>query len=263
LEIFLKRKLLTAAAVLTALMSFFCFCLPDKERAVTVFIDGESQEISTSGKTVAEVLSMQNIALGADDKTLPAQEEECGGFIEVIRVTKDTIIEEKKIAYPVERVQSETMFAGQERIKQKGVSGLEKSVYEIVLENGIEISRSLIEKTLVKEPVKQVVEIGNLHTTARGGEVLNFSKTLTMAATGYTHTGNMTYTDIWPYVGIVAVDPRVIPLRTRVFVEGYGYATAMDIGSAIKGNRIDLFFDTRAEAMKWGRRNVQVYLLEQ
>lgn len=83
-----------------------------------------------------------------------------------------------------------------------------------------------------------------------------------MSATAYTHTGNKTYTGIWPSVGIVAVNPKVIPLGTRLYIDGYGYATAMDTGGAIKGNKIDLFFETRAEALKWGRRNVQVFVLK-
>jgi 3D (Asp-Asp-Asp) domain-containing protein len=62
--------------------------------------------------------------------------------------------------------------------------------------------------------------------------------------------------------GVVAVDPRVIPLRTRLYVPGYGYAIAGDTGGAIKGNRIDLGFATYAEAIRWGRRPVEVYILD-
>ena len=62
--------------------------------------------------------------------------------------------------------------------------------------------------------------------------------------------------------GVVAVDPRVIPLRTRLYVEGYGPALAADVGAAIKGNRIDVFFETVDEALRYGRRQVNVYILE-
>jgi 3D (Asp-Asp-Asp) domain-containing protein len=62
--------------------------------------------------------------------------------------------------------------------------------------------------------------------------------------------------------GVVAVDPRVIPLGTRLFIPGYGYAVAGDTGSAIKGNRIDLGFATYAEAVRFGRQTVTVYILE-
>jgi 3D (Asp-Asp-Asp) domain-containing protein len=60
----------------------------------------------------------------------------------------------------------------------------------------------------------------------------------------------------------VAVDPRVIPLRSRLYVEGYGLAIAGDTGRAIKGNRIDLGFNTYREAMRFGRRSVIVHILE-
>jgi len=62
--------------------------------------------------------------------------------------------------------------------------------------------------------------------------------------------------------GIVAVDPEVIPLGTRLYVEGYGYALAADTGSAIKGDRIDLFMADRDEALAFGVRQVRVYLLD-
>ncbi len=57
------------------------------------------------------------------------------------------------------------------------------------------------------------------------------------------------------------VDDRVIPMGTRLYIPGYGFAVAADRGSAIKGNRIDLCFNTYAEAKRWGRRKIKVYLL--
>ena len=62
--------------------------------------------------------------------------------------------------------------------------------------------------------------------------------------------------------GVIAVDPRVIPLGTHVYVPGYGYAVAADTGGAIKGNRIDLCYATNAEAVQWGRRTVTIVILD-
>ena len=62
--------------------------------------------------------------------------------------------------------------------------------------------------------------------------------------------------------GVVAVDPRVIPLGTKLYIEGYGNAIAGDTGGAIKGNRIDLFFSSNSEAMNFGRRTVKVTILK-
>ncbi|HET6947256.1 MAG TPA: 3D domain-containing protein, partial [bacterium] len=62
--------------------------------------------------------------------------------------------------------------------------------------------------------------------------------------------------------GVVAVDPAVIPLGSRLYIEGYGYAIAADTGSAIKGMRIDLGYDTKGQALRFGRRPVRVYIIQ-
>lgn len=64
-----------------------------------------------------------------------------------------------------------------------------------------------------------------------------------------------------PHLKVIAVDPRVIPLGTKVYVEGYGYAIAGDTGSAIKGNKIDVFFPTKSQAYNWGRKKVKIKIL--
>ncbi|MFC4355724.1 3D domain-containing protein [Chryseomicrobium palamuruense] len=65
-----------------------------------------------------------------------------------------------------------------------------------------------------------------------------------------------------PHLKVIAVDPSVIPLGTKVYVEGYGYAIAGDIGSAIKGNKIDVFFPTKSQAYNWGRKKVKIKILD-
>jgi len=99
--------------------------------------------------------------------------------------------------------------------------------------------------------------------TSRGGKVL------TMVATAYDgcYECNKPYYGLPSYIGlpldrgIVAVDPRVIPMGTRLYVEGYGEAIAADQGNAIKGNRIDLFFDTHQQALNYGMKTVKVTIL--
>jgi len=77
---------------------------------------------------------------------------------------------------------------------------------------------------------------------------------------GFTASGSKTNRDPNGY-STIAVDPRVIPMGSKVYIEGYGYAIASDTGSAIKGNIIDVFFNTEAEALNWGRRNVKIRIL--
>jgi 3D (Asp-Asp-Asp) domain-containing protein len=92
------------------------------------------------------------------------------------------------------------------------------------------------------------------------------SRSMAMNASAYTayDDGNGHYTFGGNLVrkGIIAVDPTVIPLGTRVFIPGYGYAIADDIGGAIKGNKIDMAFESRSEALQFGRQTVTVYILD-
>jgi 3D (Asp-Asp-Asp) domain-containing protein len=80
-------------------------------------------------------------------------------------------------------------------------------------------------------------------------------------ATAYCYTGNRTATGTWPSRGTIAVDPTIIPLGTRLFVEGYGEGIAEDTGGAIKGEIIDLYMEDRNEALSWGRRQVEVRII--
>lgn len=83
--------------------------------------------------------------------------------------------------------------------------------------------------------------------------------TLTVVATGYSLKGQ-TATGIPTSWGVVAVDPAVIPLGTRMTIPGYGEGIAADVGSAVRGATIDLWFPTRAQALAWGRRTVTITL---
>lgn len=65
-----------------------------------------------------------------------------------------------------------------------------------------------------------------------------------------------------PGLKVIAVDPKVIPLGSKVWVEGYGNAIAGDTGGAIKGNKIDVFIPTQSQALKWGRKNVKIKILK-
>lgn len=105
--------------------------------------------------------------------------------------------------------------------------------------------------------------------TVSRGVSSNRGTSMSMVATGYDDSweSNYPYYGAPSYIGlplargIVATDPNVIPMGTRLYVEGYGEAIAADQGNAIKGNRIDLYFDSRQEAMSWGMKTIKVTIL--
>lgn len=107
---------------------------------------------------------------------------------------------------------------------------------------------------------------GNLNTITTTTSNQSYLKTLTMNATAYCETGSKTATGVWPTrnsngVSTVAVDPNVIPLGTKLYIEGYGYAIAADTGGAIKGNKIDLYMNSNSECINFGRQNVTVHIV--
>ena len=110
-----------------------------------------------------------------------------------------------------------------------------------------------------EEPVRE-----NVVETSFGA--INYSSVMSMEATAYLPTdGNgagITATGVRATYGVVAVDPRIIPLGSKVYIPGYGVALAADTGGAIKGYKIDLCMDTYSECMQFGRRNVTVYVLD-
>ena len=120
-----------------------------------------------------------------------------------------------------------------------------------------ELRKSTTEKSKkVKKPVDSLQ-----------AQLAKAKRVFTVRSTAYTsdprENGGWNVTAIGTKIrrGVIAVDPRVIPLRTRVYVEGYGFATAEDTGGAIKGNKIDVVMDTKAQSRNWGVRNVKIYIL--
>lgn len=233
-----------------------------RAKDVSITVDNKMTVIKTTLNITGSVLEEAGIILGELDRVTPGVAELCNDVISVVRVKKSEITEEKKIAYPVEKVNDDNLYKGEQRVIEKGSAGIERYTYEVVYEDDKQVERKLLDKSVVKEPIKQVLAVGTLQIASRGGSPISFKQVIDMKASGYTHTGRRTYTDIWPTVGTVAVDPSVIPLGSRLYIDGYGYATAMDIGGSIKGNRIDLFFDSRQEALSWGLRTVKVFILE-
>ena len=125
-------------------------------------------------------------------------------------------------------------------------------------------------KIVPKEEEKKATEKSNDESSASNssGGSFEYSKVLVMNATSYTddpsENGGYSTTRLGTPLryGVVAVDPSVIPLGTKLYIEGYGYAVAEDTGGAIKGNKIDLCFTDKAQANAFGRRNVKVYILK-
>ena len=129
------------------------------------------------------------------------------------------------------------------------------------------VARGPLAWTVVRKPVPQIARVGTRPPIGAPDALLD-TESMILEATAYYPgprnygggVGIRTKTGMLAQRGVVAVDPVVIPLGTRVYVEGYGGAIAADTGGAIRGKRIDLCFNTYEEAMRFGRRPVRVYI---
>lgn len=235
--------------------------------------DGE-KEIVSAEDNIENMLKSEGISFDDDDKILPDKKESLkdGMNVEVVKVDVKKVTEVHPIEFTTEVKKDESKPQTYTEVLNDGQDGEKKVTRELVYENGKEVSNNVIQELVVKEPVNKEVVKGTkeTQTLSRGGESINFKKKLSVKSTAYNHPlgSSEAYTASGMHVlrdpngySTIAVDPSVIPLGTKLYVEGYGYAIAADTGGAIKGNRVDLFFNTEAEASNWGVRNLDVYIL--
>lgn len=179
-----------------------------------------------------------------------------------------TVVKTTKVASKVVYQFSREVGPGRIRKGISGSDGYVKQIYLVKFHGASEVSKRLVD-TEVKKPVDTVMLMGRSgFATSRSS--FSRGEVRTMIATGYDPspatigrgaTGR-TCTGRHAAYGCIAVDPRVIPLGTLMFVEGYGFGLACDRGSAIKGNRIDLCFDRKSVADAYGKRPVRVHILK-
>ena len=263
-----------------------------KGRKVELSADGKVEFAITTRKTVGDALSELGVELAGEDVVTPASEEiiSDGMSITVDRYITETVTETKAIAFETKKINKSSMKSGTTKVVTEGEEGKREITYTVKKKNGEEISREVVSDTVVKEPVTKVIHVGTKKVTAEakakssagstasnGGKKAGFSysKKFDVTATAYSaslaENGGNTKTayGLTPKYGVVAVDPRVIPLGTKLYIESsdggkswvYGYCIAGDTGGAIKGKKVDLCFSTSAECRRFGRKSATVYIL--
>lgn len=243
----------------------------DRAYPVSVEADGTTVIVMLAHGTVADALQKAGITANAEDRLSHQPETVLVPCMHVVldRVTGGEVTETEAIPYETEKIETNDLYVGQTKVQQKGEKGTLKKTYSVTYVNGKESARKLVSKEVTKEPVNKIVLVGtkvksNFLKTSSTPK--NYKKVIAMTATAYS-AGGYTASGIPAEWGVVAVDPRVIPLGTKVYVETadgkyiYGTAIAADTGGAIKGNKIDICVNTRAEAYAFGRRTVNVYIL--
>jgi uncharacterized protein YabE (DUF348 family)/3D (Asp-Asp-Asp) domain-containing protein len=233
---------------------------------------------------------------------IPGENDEIshnGDTIELVEVSYSEDVQTESIPFDVEYVDDSDLPEGQTVVLSEGEEGVKKITSQVIYRDGEEFYREVISEDVVADPENKVIARGTakatptptkssststLSTTATSstssdsGNTINgmkYSKKITMTATAYStspsENGGYTVSAMGNQLGygIVAVDPSVIPLGSKVYVTSadgswtYGVASAEDTGGAIKGNKIDLCYSgSSSDVNGFGRRSCVVYILE-
>jgi 3D (Asp-Asp-Asp) domain-containing protein len=216
--------------------------------AITLRVGGDRPAtVYTHSNTVAELLAERGVELQEGDSVVPGPAAALadGMSVDVTVVRSSAESEDAPIPFLTYYRDDSSLAEGEYVELQAGVDGYVHREYAVAYENGVEVGRVLLSETVV-EPDNRIVAQG---TAAVAAAVVaptgdpGCPRTLRVWATWYTAAsagGGNTATGTVVRKGTVAVDPRVIPLGTRMYIPGYGYGTAEDTGGAVIGNIIDL-----------------------
>ncbi|MBN6187377.1 G5 domain-containing protein [Aneurinibacillus sp. BA2021] len=260
-------------------------------RKITINVAGQKKEIMTAKRQVKDILKEQNIAVATMDKVVPGLEETVGKnqTVTVTRIAKKIVQNEKTVAFNTKEREDRTMLQGQQKVIQQGQNGKVLERYEVVYINGKPASKKLVETKKLQNETDQIVAVGTARLTAvsRSADRTDRASRISVAGGEFTprQTLRVKMTAYSPHVAstgknpgdaeyavtasgatakegrTIAVDPRVVPLGWWVYIEGYGFRKAEDTGGAIKGNKMDLFFESETEAQNFGVQQKTVHVI--
>lgn len=255
-------------------------------KTVNVYLNGHKIQIHTRKDTVNEALSANGIFVsnkifdiypqldsGLTNNLNVLIQSNDHNFPKIVKKIEYKFIDNNAILnFKTVNIDDAWLARGRTRVTQSGRIGKAVNKYKITLVNGKVTERKLTSTKIIVKPVNRILKTGTGSAlfASRGSKASPASnkssakRQITVTATGYykyvSGTG-ITATGRKATKGIVAVDPRFIPLGTRLYIPGYGYAIAADTGGAIKGAKIDLCFDTYREAIRYGRRKIKISIL--
>ena len=250
-------KVLAIALVINLLFAGAFVFTSIMVKDITVSVNGKSIKYRTMAKTVDDMLSGWGVNLDEGDVVAPGQKAKLKDDMDVSIDLYEVETEVVKEATDFKQKEEYTsdLLEGEEKVTTKGVKGQDEVTYEVTYLGGEEQSRKEVDRKTIKKPKTQILSKGT--AIAIDGE--RYSRKLVVQATAYSG-GGTTATGTRARVGEIAVDPRVIPLGSECYIEGFGKVRAEDTGGAVKGNIIDIYMASRGAAIRWGRRTVTIYI---
>lgn len=236
-----------------------------KPMETSVKADGKIETFTVFPVKTRTLLDMAGIKVGQDDIVEPDIEKVLGPEDEVVvkRVTYKYTTEQEEIPYSSSEQKSSSIPIGDVRVSQEGQTGLIERKYKHTLIDGEETEKEMTEEKVIREKQDKVVSWGTAINWGVPAGLKYKEKYTGVRAVSYYFPGNPRGAYGRPCVyGTCAVDRNLIPLGTRLYIEGYGYAIANDVGGAIKGKTVDLYMERLDQCYIWGARTVTVYVLD-
>ncbi len=239
--------------------------LPSTHYSVTFdFYSKDDVSCVSAERTVGELVELLGITL-EDSDLLRANENDVISediVISVDEITYGTAYSHTEIKYETEYRDVQTIPKGTQKTHRRGVYGKSTVEYSVTYVNGQETERSAVREYTSSYPVSAIVYRGVGGTVNIGGKNVSFSHYIDCDSTFY-YAGGTTASGLPADEKVVAVDPRVIPLGTELYIPGIGKRIAADTGGAIKGNIVDICFNRdNPLTATYGRRGVRVYILD-
>ena len=250
---------------------------------VTLDLGGRAIPLNVVGTSVADALVAVGIDPAANTAVVPPPSAKLKRGMKITAPRVFARVTQKRVKAPFGRqtIRDASLPRGLRTVVTKGRAGAKLRVFRSLVANDVEGPKILAAEKIVTPPIDEVVAVGTARRCAdypaikasarvlagvRSLKPPRRGRRMVCEATGYTPgepgVNHTCATGAYATRGVIAVDPRVIPLGTHVFVPGYGYAIAADTGGDIKGDRIDLCYDTIDEANRWGRRSVTIIVLD-
>ena len=243
-------------------------------RAVRLILGGSQRLVYTRAQTVGDLLREAGIEPQEGDRIFPGLSDPIRRGMSVSFVTFRDGVEfsEAPISFATVYEDDGDLLEGEERLVRAGVEGYVRREYRVTRINGLETGRELVSEVWFPA-TDEVIAVGRraaatTSPSVQGGQVsfdgLVCVGTMNVYATWYTAAsaggGGVTATGTGVYRGIVAVDPRVIPLGTRMWIPGYGYGIAADTGPGVTGAFIDLGYGAE-DVVDWRSRYLDICIL--
>jgi uncharacterized protein YabE (DUF348 family) len=269
----------------------------DRAFPVQLTADGAKENWFTTKDTVGDVLKEKGISLKDTDKVTPALTESIAGQtdIRIVRVNRQVVERQERLPFRVIKTADPSLIAGEVRIVQKGTPGVMVQHIEKVYHDGEMVSMRMVGKEVQTKTLDKVIAVGTKKKPApavvqtadvklagtvktnkaansnnrasKAGVDFSYKKLIQVSTTAYSANepgiGTRTATGTRVTEGrTIAVDPNVIPLGWWVYIEGVGFRRAEDTGGAIKGNKIDIYYDSVKRANSFGRKSgLKVYVI--